>query len=703
MNQKVTQQVEELKAAKQAEELKIARQVHDFKVQEEVKKKSLKTKIALPVVLLVIGAVVILGGVGAYLAYSSTLKSLDSTLQSSVTLSSNVIAADIRELKSRVEQTAENSLVYDSEVEAADKEAFLSAKATEFGYDYAQLLSGSGKDLLTGKDYSSSDYFISASSGNAFLSTPFVDSETGKLDMMMAVPIWSNGVSGSRVVGVLCFAVPQSLINDPVADMHISDNSAAYIIDKDGYTNADSDVQLVKDMENIEQDAAANASGSQELAAIHTKARVGGIGSASYKYNGTNEVLAYTAIEGSNGWTMVLFTPRTDFTSSIMSTIYISLGLAIFFALFAFFGSNYIASRVASPVSVFVNRLSTLAEGDVNTPLPPFDATSTEFHVLDAALSKTITSTSHVIADLDHLLSEFASGNLNARSANADMYVGDYNHLLLAMRRLRDGLTDIFKHILLVAEQVSAGSLQVSSGAQTLAQGATEQASSVQELSASIADVSRRVQSNAQDAEKAHDLSASTGQIMQGSVKDMDLARQAMDEISATSKNISKVIKAIDDIAFQTNILALNAAVEAARAGAAGKGFAVVADEVRNLSQKSAEAAKSTTALIESSIEAVAKGTELVNRTSAGFTEAAAKSAEVGKIVETIALQAQEQASAISQIAIGIEQVSSVVQMNSATSEESAAASEELSSQAASLKRIVDMVTLYDPNSSGTN
>jgi len=245
---------------------------------------------------------------------------------------------------------------------------------------------------------------------------------------------------------------------------------------------------------------------------------------------------------------------------------------------------------------------------------------------------------------------------------------------------------DLANSIISSADQVDAGAKLVANSSMSLSQGATEQASSIEELSASILNVSQHIKQNAEDADKATKLSEKSGVIMQGSVKDMDLARRAMEEISSTSKDISKVIKAIDDIAFQTNILALNAAVEAARAGSAGKGFAVVADEVRNLAQKSSEAAKNTASLIESSINAVEKGSELVKKTSAGFLEVAAHSSEVNGLIELISAQAQEQATAVSQISLGVEQVSSVVQMNSATSEEVAAASEELSSQSNCLK-----------------
>ena len=317
-----------------------------------------------------------------------------------------------------------------------------------------------------------------------------------------------------------------------------------------------------------------------------------------------------------------------------------------------------------------------------------------EIGELANSIKKLVAIINGIISDLDYKLSELGNGNFTIECKSSELYVGDFAHLQTSIEKIVNQLSTTLSQINQASEQVSDGSSLVSSGAQSLAQGATEQASSIQELTASITDVSQHIKENAVGAESASSLTQEAGMIMQGSLEEMNLARQAMDEISSTSKDINKVIKAIDDIAFQTNILALNAAVEAARAGTAGKGFAVVADEVRNLAQKSAEAAKSTTALIENSISAVKKGTELVNKTSENFTKVAEKAAEVNILISEISSKSQEQASAISQIAVGIEQVSSVVQMNSATSEESAAASEELSSQSAMLKELVDKFKL---------
>ncbi len=362
---------------------------------------------------------------------------------------------------------------------------------------------------------------------------------------------------------------------------------------------------------------------------------------------------------------------------TMIGVIIVSIGISLFL-------SRFISGIIAPPVQKFAKFAELLAVGDIEVDKVIEEKDKLlkfrkdEIGTLAGAFNRIISGT----ITLSNETEAIAGGDLTVKvSVRSEKDI-----LGMALSTLVDDFNQLASSIISSADQVDAGAKQVANSSMALSQGATEQASSVQELSASIAEVSQNVKKNAEDAEKAKVLSERSGEIMQASVADMELTRQAMDEITATSKDISKVIKAIDDIAFQTNILALNAAVEAARAGAAGKGFAVVADEVRNLSQKSAEAAKSTTLLIENSISAVEKGTALVNKTNTSFTELAAQASEVNMLVKQISTQAQEQAAAISQISIGIEQVSSVVQMNSATSEETAAASEELSSQANYLK-----------------
>ena len=265
---------------------------------------------------------------------------------------------------------------------------------------------------------------------------------------------------------------------------------------------------------------------------------------------------------------------------------------------------------------------------------------------------------------------------------------------------MRQRIREVLVEINHGADQVAAGAQNVSDASVALSQGASEQAASVEQVSASISEIASQTASNAQNAEKANELTVGTRSRAEMGNQEMQEMLAAMEEINASSVNISKIIKVIDEIAFQTNILALNAAVEAARAGQHGKGFAVVAEEVRNLAARSAKAAKETTDMIEGSMEKVEAGRGIAHKTAQALSEIVGDVASVADIVASIAKASNEQKLALEQINQGVQQVSQVVQSNSSTSEEAATASQHLSAQADSMKANVGKFRLGNIGSS---
>ena len=241
----------------------------------------------------------------------------------------------------------------------------------------------------------------------------------------------------------------------------------------------------------------------------------------------------------------------------------------------------------------------------------------------------------------------------------------------------------------LASKQTSSASEQVSLAAQSLAEGASEQAASLEETSASLEQMSSLTQRNAESASKAKTLANQTRVAADAGASDVAEMTGAMDQIKAASDNIAKIIKTIDEIAFQTNILALNAAVEAARAGEAGMGFAVVADEVRNLARRSATAAKETAEKIEDSIQKSERGVNISSKVAASLQAIVSRAREVDDLVNEIANASKEQHQGIQQINLAISQMDKVTQSNAAGAEESASGAEELNAQAMALKEAV--------------
>jgi methyl-accepting chemotaxis protein len=353
-------------------------------------------------------------------------------------------------------------------------------------------------------------------------------------------------------------------------------------------------------------------------------------------------------------------------------------------------GMNGILGVMAKPMEEVAHVMDAIANGNLDVTVDGYYQGS--FDVLKQAVNEMGSNFKAIVTEISTVTGEISNGNLNLE--NVRSFGGDFNAISNALNTIIATLNSLLGDINHASEQVNAGANQVSDSSQALAQGSTEQASSIQELTASITEIADQTKNNAINANKARELATDVmGNADKGNHQ-MTEMQQSMVEINKSSEDISKIIKVIDDIAFQTNILALNAAVEAARAGQHGKGFAVVAEEVRTLAARSADAAKETTGLIEGSISKVAVGTKIADETAIALDEIVGGIAKVNDLIGNIATASNEQATGIAQINMGIEQVAQVVQQNSATAEESAAASEELSGQSILLKQMIDQFQL---------
>lgn len=403
-------------------------------------------------------------------------------------------------------------------------------------------------------------------------------------------------------------------------------------------------------------------------------------------------------VEHSKNQADTLAAEATSMTKTVNTLMIIVIAVSIIALVI---GSLVVTRLITSPVNELDEVSSKIAAGDLDLEI--HYNSKDELGALARNVNKTVLRLKEYTKYIDEItkvIGELADGELTIK-LTCD-YAGEFAKIKGALEHISDSVNDTMTRIHEASDQVSNGSEQVSSAAQALSQGATEQASSVEEIAATINEISANVNKNAERAKEAGQQASATAIELEHGKQQMSSMTEAMAQIDSSANEISKIIKTIEDIAFQTNILALNAAVEAARAGTAGKGFAVVADEVRNLASKSAEASKNTATLIGATIKAVKDGASIADETAASFDKITKMSEESAAIVVEIAKASQEQAAAVSQVMVGIDQISSVVQTNSATAEENAASSEELSGQAQVLKSLVSKFKLKGGASSAS-
>lgn len=653
--------------------------------------KSIKYKLLVSFLALVGVSVLLCASVGIISNYTSAQTMMQQALELAAPLAADRAAQELTTYRTAAEDLGMISKLSDDTVSVTDKEALVNHWAERYGMVRGNLLDVNGDSLFDGNNYADREYFQRAIQGESWISTPVISKVTGELSIMVAAPVWEDGIDGGTISGVVYFVPDETFLNRIVESILVSDNGSAYMLSKDGYTIADPDVSLVA-VENIEQQASTD-SAYQSLANIHSKMRAGETGYGRYTLKGVDKMIAYAPIEGTDGWSIAVHAPTADFLGSTITSIVIMVILLAIIILVSTAISISIANSLGKPIEACVDRLTLLQQGDLTSPSPVFNRKD-EIGVLSHATQDVVETLNTVLGDMGYLLGEMADGNFNISSRNYAAYRGDLKALLQSMRKINRKLSHTLSQINLAAEQVSSGADQVSSGAQALAQGATEQASSVQELSATIAEIDSGAKENAESAKQMKELSDQTGNQVTFSRERMSDLKSAMKDILDGHQEISQIIGTIENIAFQTNILALNAAVEAARAGTAGKGFAVVADEVRNLASKSDQASKQTKEIIERSAQHVTNGSHLMDEVDEALNKTAELSNSVIEHINIMAGNIMAEADSVTQVTTGTDQISSVVQTNSATAEESAAASEELSSQAQLLKELVGRFSL---------
>ncbi len=347
--------------------------------------------------------------------------------------------------------------------------------------------------------------------------------------------------------------------------------------------------------------------------------------------------------------------------------------------------------RILNPIITVKDQMGEISQGNLSASFD-LESDTSEIGMLVESIYETKRELKKYIHDIDSKLAQMADGKMDL---SIDLnYRGEFLPIQNAMSRILDALNAALSNINRTAANVSEEAEKMATDAQVLSHGAVEQASAVEELSSSIQSLSGQVNRTSQDAGTARKCSTDTAAQLTACNQKMKDLTQAMEDISNSSRQISGIIKIIEDISFQTNILALNAAVEAARAGSAGKGFAVVADEVQSLANKSSAAAQDITKLIESSLQLVEHGTALSNDTTQSLATGVAGAQQSTQLIERIADSAVQQAEMLRQLTEGMDQISNVVQTNASTAEKSAASAQELHSQAQELKTSVQKFRL---------
>ena len=534
-----------------------------------------------------------------------------------------------------------------------------------------------------------------ADTSTAYISDMYLDAFSGDFCITVSRAFFHNGqVAGVAAIDVSMATLAEFLVRAVIVD----EGGFVFMTDASGYIMVHYDDEfapLVTDDGDVIFNNLAQIRDGQFASLVSDKI-LGGDAITALGADGINRYYVASIIPVT-GWVVYMTVPVGTISAPVNTQILTAIILFLVVSAAVCFIAYRVGNNIGRPIttlSTFLGRIGTT--GNI-TYLPGEEEVLSQYSQSGDEIGVMIKNSNifiNSIFDKARALESIAENDL---STNVTM-ISDEDTIGASLHKVIDSLNEAFLEINNSSKQVAESSKSIADGSHTMAQGAINQAETVKDLSSTISVIARKTKDNAERAANAASLADTIKKSAEKGSSQMDEMMSAVQEISQASQNIGKVIKVIEDIAFQTNILALNAAVEAARAGQHGKGFAVVAEEVRNLASKSADAAKDSGLIITTSIETAEKGARIAKETSENFVEIVSGINESSMIANEIARSTEEQSGSIAEVNQSIERVTNVVEQSSATAQESVAASERLSQQSVRLEELISSFKLKVQN-----
>jgi methyl-accepting chemotaxis protein len=638
-------------------------------------KLSLKPIVTVAGTLLVVLSAGVTASVGLYNSYNSSIESSRAELNIQLDAYKTNINRTLTSYRKQLDVAATNTTLYDDDILLGTRKQMLASTASRT--DFLDFSISDTKGIT----YSNTDihdrlYFTEAMKGNTYISSPLVRKTDNSIVIMGAAKLPSGG--GAIYGGISYDAFSQLITNNTFED------SFGVLLDGEGVLIAYPDSAEVAKVMSLQDHAKEDPETFGSLASVENEFTGGNSGQIGITRGGKEYTLAYAPLGNAENWYVGLALSDTEMLGEFNSQL-LTFGIIIAILAVIGFGAGFgLAIMLGEPAKLVADRLQLLVQGDLHTEFKKRHSISKEYSTLFDTTSDMISMMGTYIKDIDMVLDSMSNKDLTVLCAVE--YKGDFENIHLSLRKIKMNLRDIVGTIREAADSIMTGSTQIADGTQNLAEISTEQSGSLVVLSNGVNSVTESVKQTSGVTAEAFALvesSVAGANAVKGKMQSM---LTSMDEIAKESEKINKIIKTIDDIAFQTNILALNAAVEAARAGEAGKGFSVVATEVRNLASKSAEAANNTAQLIVNSIKAVKDGEKIAYDTANSLDEIVSYFTKVNSLTAAIAETTKNQSAELEGISGSTDTIGNSVQIGAATAEECAAATKEFEQLALRLK-----------------